>query len=199
MAVFTLQKKQRKLFALSGNFLPVSLHDYLLLPQSELVSTLWNDVVTKRQQTPTSLRLTLIKNFMRLLKACGNFSASCVEYFWASLVSKFLRVNHKGSAKIRHFRFLRWLACSWGATTCYATFCTCIIFGLYCMYSFPFQGHAFSKENIKDMVKLLESNVLICCPCPSLHCPPPPPPPTTPVFLLCYMFILPYVHTSNFI
>ena len=27
---------QRKLFAFSGNFLLVSLHDYLLLPQSEL-------------------------------------------------------------------------------------------------------------------------------------------------------------------
>ena len=138
MEAFTLQKKQRKLFAFSGNFLPMSLHNYLLLPQSELVSTLRNDVVTKRRQTPqTSFRLTLIKNFMLLLKACGNFLASYGEYF-GLLVSKFLQVNHKGSAKIRHFRFLRWLACSCGAATSYTTFCTCIIFGLYCIYSFPF-------------------------------------------------------------
>ena len=80
--VFTLQKKQRKLFALSGNFLCVSLHDYHLLPHSELVSTQRNGVVTKRRQTPqTSFRLTLIKNFMPLLKACGNFLASCCEDF----------------------------------------------------------------------------------------------------------------------
>ena len=73
---------QRKLFAFSGNFLLVSLHDYLLLPQSELVSRLQNDV-TKRRQTPqTSFRLTLIKNFVRLLEACGNFLASCGEDFW---------------------------------------------------------------------------------------------------------------------
>ena len=76
--VFTLQKKQRKLFAFSGNFLRVSLHDYRLLPQSELVVMLRNGVVTKRQQTPqTSFRLTLIKNFMPLLRAYGNFLASC--------------------------------------------------------------------------------------------------------------------------
>ena len=80
--VFTLHKKQRKLFAFSGNVLLVSLHDYLLLPQSELVSRLQNDV-TKRRQTPqTSFRLTLIKNFVRLLEACGNFVASCGEDFW---------------------------------------------------------------------------------------------------------------------
>ena len=80
--VFTLQKKQRKLFAFPGNFLRVSFHDYLLLPQSELVSTLQNGVVTKRRQTlQTSFRLTLIKNFMRLLEACGNFLASCGEDF----------------------------------------------------------------------------------------------------------------------
>ena len=80
--VFTLQKKQRKLFAFSGNFLLVSLHDYLLLPQSELVSRLQNDV-TKRRQTPqTSFRLTLIKNFVRLFEACGNLVASCGEDFW---------------------------------------------------------------------------------------------------------------------
>ena len=79
--VFTLQKKQRKLFAFSGNFLLVSLYDYLLLPQIKLVSRLQNDV-TKRPQTPqTSFRLTLIKNFVRLLEACGNFVASCGEDF----------------------------------------------------------------------------------------------------------------------
>ena len=48
-----------------------------------------------------------------------------------SFVSKFLRVNHKGSAKIRHFHFLRWLACSCGAATSYVTFCACIILVLY--------------------------------------------------------------------
>ena len=73
---------QRKLFAFPGNFLRVSFHDYLLLSQSELVSTLQNGVVTKRQQTlQTSFRLTLIRNFMRLLEACGNFLASCSEDF----------------------------------------------------------------------------------------------------------------------
>ena len=130
--MFTLQKKQRKLFAFSGNFLRVSFHDYLLLPQSELVSTLQNGVVTKRRQTlQTSFRLTLLKNFMRLLDACGNFLASCGEDFLTSFVSKFLRVNHKGSTKIRHFHFLRWLARSCGAATSYATFCACIILVLY--------------------------------------------------------------------
>ena len=80
--MFTLQKKQRKLFAFPGNFLRVSFYDYLLLPQSELVSTLQNGVVTKRRQTlQTSFRLKLIKSFMRLLEACGNFLASCAEDF----------------------------------------------------------------------------------------------------------------------
>ena len=68
--MFTSQKKQRKLFAFPGNFLRVAFHDYLLLPQSELVSTLQNGVATKRRQTlQTSFRLTLVKNFMRLLEA----------------------------------------------------------------------------------------------------------------------------------
>ena len=85
--VFTLQKKQRKLFAFCRESCSLSqatfyLHDNLLLPQSELVSRLQNDV-TKRRQTPqTSFRLTLINNFVRLLEACGNFVASCGEDFW---------------------------------------------------------------------------------------------------------------------
>ena len=150
MEVFTLQKKQRKLFTLSGNFLRVSLHDYRvslhnyrvslhdypLLPQSELVSTLRNDVVTKRRQRPqTSWRLIRIKNFMALLKACGKFLASCGEDFWLLW--------------LRHFRFLRWLACSCGAATSYATFCTCIILDCTVYTAFLVRDMHFGKRTLK--------------------------------------------------
>ena len=46
------KKAEKAVRFLRQNFLRVSLHDYRLLPQSELVSTLQNDVVTKRRQTP---------------------------------------------------------------------------------------------------------------------------------------------------
>ena len=36
MEVFTVQKKQGRLFTFLGNFLHVPLHGYLLLPQSKL-------------------------------------------------------------------------------------------------------------------------------------------------------------------
>ena len=93
--------------------------------------------VIKRQQTPqTFFRLPLIKNFMRILGACGNsfLRWRCLT----SCVAKFLRVSRKGSTKIRQFHFLQWLACSCGAATSYATSYAWIIFGLNCIYSFLF-------------------------------------------------------------
>ena len=65
-------------------------------------------------------------------RCCHKKATSFLRWrFLTSFVSKFLRVNHKGSAKIRHFHFLWWLACSCGAATSYATFCACIILVLY--------------------------------------------------------------------
>ena len=126
--VFALQKKQRKLFAFSGNFLLCVLA-WLPSAATEWISvkaTKW----CKKKATNTT-------NFFQV-NTYQEFCSFLRWRFLISFVSKFLQVNHKGSAKIRHFRFLRWLACSCGAATSYATFCTFISFGLYCIYSFPF-------------------------------------------------------------